>query len=612
MIIPKLMIIRNIQCNSCKVSRRPITRAIPKIKIRKEATKDSSENDINRHIRPKNYEFQNIKVYYRPIHPTFKFNSSSIDINEMVKKDNASLITNDSIRKLLVKFREEREKEMNERKVLYKDKSYQDIQKEKNKNFLMLRAMLRKDPLTIEVLMRQNRDKEQKKLNKCTSMKAILKYKKDDDSQRKIYLNKSTILPRENLTSEKNNTNNNSNILNNNNSSINNYKNNSIIFNTNRFSKKDIWKKDFLLKKEKAKKSYLKKYEAKITCASSLILPGHLSVYKAYQNRYKKYNQDCTFSYYNLYTMKLDEISLFGIIDGNGPYGKAIALGIKNYIINYFKVGNDMRVTLKKDNFYSIMYNSFINAQKYLINNSQRLNINLTYSGATGIVLLYPHNNTNKVYCANLGRNKCVFYTMVGALRLSYELFPNRASERFRISLFKKQNSDKFQNEQNNNINIIDNNNQKNNQKDANNHINNNNMMLNNNYNDIEERVDTESKYMKELEKEMFFKEFNELDISRCVGNLAAEDYGIIPGPEVVESDIRLNKGKFIVMGTESLWKYLNEDEVGEIVNKHFSSNNSEDACKDLQDLAKERWKEKTGGYDDISVVVIFFDSKNL
>ena len=65
------------------------------------------------------------------------------------------------------------------------------------------------------------------------------------------------------------------------------------------------------------------------------------------------------------------------------------------------------------------------------------------------------------------------------------------------------------------------------------------------------------------------------------------------------------------MIGTESFWKYLNEDEVGAIANKHYSASNSEEACKDLQELAKERWKEKTGGYDDISVIVIFFDSKN-
>jgi hypothetical protein len=98
-----------------------------------------------------------------------------------------------------------------------------------------------------------------------------------------------------------------------------------------------------------------------------------------------------------------------------------------------------MKVNLKKDNFYSIMYNAFIHAQEYLINNSKQLNINMTYSGATGIVVLYLHNETNKVFCANLGRNKCMFYTNMGTIKLSFELDPNRASERFRISLLKKQ-----------------------------------------------------------------------------------------------------------------------------------------------------------------------------
>ena len=137
-------------------------------------------------------------------------------------------------------------------------------------------------------------------------------------------------------------------------------------------------------------------------------------------------------------------------------------------------------------------------------------------------------------------------------------------------------------------------------------------MMVNNNMESLYTNNDTETRILNEREKENFLREFNELDISRCIGNLAAEELGVIPGPEIVESDIRLNKGKVLVMGTESLWKYLTEDEVGEIVNKHYSSSNSEAACKEIQDLAKERWKDKTGGYDDISVIVVFFDSKNL
>ena len=61
----------------------------------------------------------------------------------------------------------------------------------------------------------------------------------------------------------------------------------------------------------------------------------------------------------------------------------------------------------------------------------------------------------------------------------------------------------------------------------------------------------------------------------------AAEEMGIIPGPEIGESDVRLNKGKFIVIGTESLWKYISETEVGDIVNTHYFTYNSDAACQD-------------------------------
>ena len=63
----------------------------------------------------------------------------------------------------------------------------------------------------------------------------------------------------------------------------------------------------------------------------------------------------------------------------------------------------------------------------------------MNYSGVTWIILLYPHNNTNKIYCANIGRNRCIFYSMMGTIRLSYKLYPNKVNEKDRISLFKEQ-----------------------------------------------------------------------------------------------------------------------------------------------------------------------------
>ena len=533
-------------------------------------TKKLTNFEINKEHTQQNYnikkfEPKRIKIIYRPLHKENKFNSSSMGINEIVKKKNLPLITNDTIKNLIIKFRNEREKEMNEKRVFYRESSYQDIQREKNTQFLMLRAMLRRDPLTIQSLMNRNKRK-QTKIKKSVSMKYLIRDKINYD--KKKFFNKTTD---DTIASEKYQNNN----------SSNNYEN-SRIFDNNKF-KKEVWKNDFLLKKINYKNSRLKKYEIKIRSVNSLMLPGRLSPFK-YSINYsnKKFNQDCIMMNPSLISAKLDEISLFGIFDGNGHHGKGIAQAFKNYVLDYFKNGNEMKVTLKKDNFYSILYNSFVYAQNYLKNNSSKLNINMNFSGSTGIIVLYPHNCSNKIYCANIGRNKCMFYSMLGPIKLSYELYPNRASEKDRISIFKEKLKEKEREKEEEEL--------KKKKEKENEETNN-----NNNKENSENNNDTKNKntLMDKKRKEAFIKEFSELDISRCVGNLAAEELGIIPGPEIGESDIRINKGKFIVIGTESLWKYISENEVCDIVSTHYFTYNSEAACQDLIDLAKDRWKEK-------------------
>jgi serine/threonine protein phosphatase PrpC len=206
-------------------------------------------------------------------------------------------------------------------------------------------------------------------------------------------------------------------------------------------SKRAIWKKDFFAKEINGKKKLIsKKYELKIKSSCSQTTIGKISSYKVSNLNNKKFNQDISFSLLNISSVKLGEISLFGVLDGNGPYGKQVSSIVKDYIVDYFTNCTEMKVTLKRDNFYSIMYNSFVFAQKYLVNNNSKLNLNLDYSGVTGCILLYPQNGTNKIYCANLGRSKCVLYTMFGTIKLSYELYPERASEKYRISLLNNQN----------------------------------------------------------------------------------------------------------------------------------------------------------------------------
>ena len=527
-------------------------------------------------------------ILYKPIKKNHPFNFSTIGINEILKKSNLSLITNKKMKNIFIKYKEERAKEIKAKKILYRNRSFCNPEEEKSNRFKMLKALLKKDYRTIHNLM--DKEKKNKILNGNNSYRGLSFLNKDS-------LNNDKSLPILLPLQKKN--------------GIKQKIHSDRIFLINK-TKNSIWKKEIFSKFKKEKDNINKNSFIKIKSAYSISSIGKISPHNLMDILYKNTGQDTNFCFLNMNSAKLGNISLFGIIDGNGPYGKQISSIVKDYIIDYFKNSEEMKVTLKKDNFYSIMYNAFTNAQNYLIKNSSKLKINLNYSGANGCILLYPHNNTNKIYCANLGRNKCILYTMYGTIRLSFDLYSERASEKYRISLMKK-NKDKL---------IINNSNHElikiliNDENSKNTITTNNSNITSNSYENIKDIQNINdnaiNKDIYENEKDIYLKDFLELDISRCVGNLVAEDYGIIPGPEVVENDIKVSRGKFIVMGTMSLWKYLKEDEVGEIVNKYLNSGDCIKACRELENIAIERWKMDKGGYNDISVSIVFFDYKNV
>ena len=172
MLIKKLIPINSYKQNINKLPRKAILKRIKRIK--KENTKNSSE------IMPDNLKNMEIKRIYKPLNPENKFNSSLIGISEMMKRNNISLISDNSIRNVILKFRQEREIEHKRKKIYYIDKKYEDFKKEKNNNFLFLRAMLRKDPLTLQTLIERNKNKEkkekkEKKMNKIISLKNIIR-----------------------------------------------------------------------------------------------------------------------------------------------------------------------------------------------------------------------------------------------------------------------------------------------------------------------------------------------------------------------------------------------------------------------------------------------------
>jgi hypothetical protein len=113
-----------------------------------------------------------------------------------------------------------------------------------------------------------------------------------------------------------------------------------------------------------------------------------------------------------------------------------------------------------------------------------------------------------------------------------------------------------------------------------------------------------------EVKKTSYLKEFKELNLSRSLGDLYCQELGIISEPEIVEIDLKYNKGRYIVLGTSSLFTYLSNEEIGNIVKKHYYENNGVEACKDLEELARERWKKNVRKIEDITFIIIFLDFK--
>ena len=553
------------------------------------------------------FHIRNNKKYtsYQPLNKKKPINSSFIDLNELLKKENLNIMPNNELKKIILNF----SKEKKNKKKLIRNKS----------NFTL--------PTTIGnmLLPPLKQSKNFSGLNISSSnnnkSKVVLKVKKYSSLQKKNLkqeffnktetLNKNTI-----LNSYKRNS---RNILKNNLRSIS---------QDNIFDSKNSLDNNSIIKIPKIR-NYIR---IKSTFIKSSV--GQLDPLSITKDHFKKINQDSYFSKLNFISKSLGLISLIGIFDGHGIHGHLISKNAKNFFLDYFENNMDLTLSITKDNYYTILNESFIKCQQYLINNSTHLNYNINNSGCTCIIIFYPYgnnNNKNKIFCANCGDCKCLLYSNNNYIPLSYQHNPERKSEgqrmKERVEFLEKKKLEEqlLYSIENNDEKIIEKNN---------NMINLFNPNLNKNeYNEIKmiekiskgpfEKFSNSIKYLfnkkieedikkdkLEVKKTSYLKEFKELNLSRSLGDLYCQELGIISEPEIVEIDLKYNKGRYIVLGTSSLFTYLSNEEIGNIVKKHYYENNGVEACKDLEELARERWKKNVRKIEDITFIIIFLDFK--
>ena len=562
------------------------------------STRTSSLKKHNKMLTLLNLNTINKPKIYHPINPSHPFNLDMLNLKTISRRENALLINNKSLKDLVLKYN------LNERKTSNEnhDPNRYLFNKFKNeeKNYqLTIRAILKKN---IENFPLHLSERKTHSKNKKINLKINTSIKDNNlkSNNLRFYTSYSQISPKKSkkyeLFKER---------------GISQYINKTIknkmeINSSNNLKNSDIRMK--LLSRNR-KSNLLRNYDLE---TKTNIIKKHLS-----------------FSVTNLNSEKLGKISIYGVFEEIGIYGKIICSTLTNYLIDYFQKSKEMNVCMDKNNFYSILHWSFINAQKYLISNSKKLKIDLSDSGCSICFLILPKNYTNKIYCANCGICKCLLYTNRGPDIFSFSLTIDRPSERDRIYTFlrnKIYNKILKEKEEENKLNNKNKEKKEDKEDKENNQIEESKIEQNkkqknkNDINDIKEELKNQNKETitqkiiineEELKKdyENSIRYFIGSGYTRCFGMLSGADFGLIPNPEINECDLKAGKVRFAVLGNDTFWKILTEPEIRFISFKYTSNKDNIGAVKEIWDLIRQKLGTNSKILDKIGFEVIYFDS---
>ena len=93
--------------------------------------------------------------------------------------------------------------------------------------------------------------------------------------------------------------------------------------------------------------------------------------------------------------------------------------------------------------------------------------------------------------------------------------------------------------------------------------------------------------------------------MSRSIGDKIAHDIGVISEPEILCFNIN-DKCQYLVIGSDGIWQYLENEDILEIVRPFLVEKNAENAVKEIIRKSSLAWIEKDKIADDITVSVIF------
>ena len=284
------------------------------------------------------------------------------------------------------------------------------------------------------------------------------------------------------------------------------------------------------------------------------------------EDGFTKVNQDSFLVLQNQYNFK--DFNIFSVLDGHGVNGHLVSRFVTKYFTSFFKNNKKMNQYISdedticyrlKKNEYDILKRAFRHAERDIGKNSD---IDANFSGTTCVMVFQIGE---KLICANVGDSRAIIVkgTNDNDLKikpLSIDQKPNDPEESKRI---------------------------------------------------IENGGEI-SQYEEDGEKSGPFRVWKKGEVypgiamSRSIGDLIASTLGVIPEPKFIEDKVDKDT-KFIVVASDGVWEFLDNEAVTDIVMPFYKKNDPDGACKALIKESTEWWNKEDIVVDDITVIVVFF-----
>ena len=279
------------------------------------------------------------------------------------------------------------------------------------------------------------------------------------------------------------------------------------------------------------------------------------------EDGFTKVNQDSFLVLQNQYNMK--DFNIFSVMDGHGVNGHLVSRFVTKFFTSFFKNNKKMNSNKNEDEVYyrlkkndsDILTRAFRHAERDIEKNSD---IDANFSGTTCVMVLQVGE---KILCANVGDSRAIMVKENNKIiPLSIDQKPDDPEEAKRIV----------------------------------------------------ENGGEISQFEEDGEKSGPFRvwkkgeEYPGIAMSRSIGDFIATTLGVVPVPKFLDEKID-NDTKFIVVASDGVWEFLENQKVADIVMPFYKKNDPDGACKALIKESTEWWNKEDVVVDDITAIVVFF-----